>query len=273
MNKPQSGIRSVLITGGTSGLGLELSRLFLDRGFEVVVTGRKQVSLVLPCERFRLFNVDFSNLAETAVTVNKICDSYNFEIVINNAGVLGPRNLIVTGNGHEYTFQVNFLAHLIVNEIIIRRRASDRPLTTAVITSLVYRIAGSDIVYPSAPANYRPFKAYTGSKLFLALMCSHLSEKYMEANVKCIGFDPGVFSSGIFRMQNRFYRALYNIGAPFMRNPSKVAAILSELIDKEDLTGGSVYDLRKRIRRVPEVDSSVLNDFWEQCDKSVAQFL
>jgi NAD(P)-dependent dehydrogenase (short-subunit alcohol dehydrogenase family) len=141
----------------------------------VVVTGRKQISPVLPCERFKLFNVDFSNLEETAGNVNKICDSYNFDIVINNAGVLGPGNLIVTGNGHEYTFQVNFLAHLIVNEIIIRRRTSDRPLTTAVITSLVYRIAGSDIVFLLL-RNYRPFKAYTGSKLFLTLMCSHLSE-------------------------------------------------------------------------------------------------
>jgi NAD(P)-dependent dehydrogenase (short-subunit alcohol dehydrogenase family) len=273
MNKPHSGTRSVLITGGTSGLGLELVRLFLARGFEVVVTGRRQVSPPAPCERFKLVNVDFSNLEETAGTVNKICDSYNFDVVINNAGVLGPGNLIVTGNGHEYTFQVNFLAHLLVNEIIIRKRTSDKPLTTAVITSLVYRIAGSDIVFPSTPVKYRPFKAYTRSKLFLALMCGHLTEKYLGANVKCIGFDPGVFSSGIFRMQNRFYRAVYDIGAPFMRDPLKVAAVLSELIDKEDLTGGSVYDLRKRIRRVPEVDSAVLNDFWEQCDKSVAQFL
>ncbi len=40
MQRSLSDLRTVLITGGTSGLGLELVKLYLDKGFEVVATGR-----------------------------------------------------------------------------------------------------------------------------------------------------------------------------------------------------------------------------------------
>ncbi|HMF73034.1 MAG TPA: SDR family NAD(P)-dependent oxidoreductase, partial [Flavitalea sp.] len=36
---------TVLITGGTSGFGLELTKRFLDLGNEVLITGRNQVKL------------------------------------------------------------------------------------------------------------------------------------------------------------------------------------------------------------------------------------
>ncbi|MCK7521451.1 MAG: SDR family NAD(P)-dependent oxidoreductase [Ignavibacteriales bacterium] len=36
-------IKTVLVTGGTSGLGKELVKSFLNRGFQVVATGRQQV--------------------------------------------------------------------------------------------------------------------------------------------------------------------------------------------------------------------------------------
>ena len=44
-SKPGERSRIFLITGGTSGLGLELVHLFLEKGYNVVATGRQQINL------------------------------------------------------------------------------------------------------------------------------------------------------------------------------------------------------------------------------------
>ena len=37
--------QTILVTGGTSGLGLELVRIFLKKGYSVVTTGRQQINM------------------------------------------------------------------------------------------------------------------------------------------------------------------------------------------------------------------------------------
>jgi NAD(P)-dependent dehydrogenase (short-subunit alcohol dehydrogenase family) len=58
--------KEILITGGTSGLGLELVRLFLQIGYRVVSTGRQQLKLHGFEDRFTFYNVDFSDLGQVA---------------------------------------------------------------------------------------------------------------------------------------------------------------------------------------------------------------
>ncbi|HQG62440.1 MAG TPA: SDR family NAD(P)-dependent oxidoreductase, partial [Bacteroidales bacterium] len=56
----------ILITGGTSGLGLELVKSFLDKGNTVIATGRRELELKSYEGKFHLYRVDFSDLKETA---------------------------------------------------------------------------------------------------------------------------------------------------------------------------------------------------------------
>ncbi|MFZ0281445.1 MAG: SDR family NAD(P)-dependent oxidoreductase, partial [Bacteroidales bacterium] len=189
MHRSLSDLRTVLITGGTSGLGLELVKLYLDKGFEVVATGRNLSGKEADKPHLKLFATDFSDLKQTAGAIRKICDSFNFDIVINNAGVLSPPDLTLTSDGLEYSFQVNFLSHLLVNEIIIRSRADDRPLISVAVTSPVYQVARPDLSFTSSKKTYRPLKAYSESKLLLALMCKHFSELHTGSGMKFIAFN------------------------------------------------------------------------------------
>jgi NAD(P)-dependent dehydrogenase (short-subunit alcohol dehydrogenase family) len=264
-------LQTVLII--TSGLGLELVKLYLDKGFQVVATGRHSFEDESVKSRVELFNVDFSDLNQTAEGIKKICGIYNFDLVINNAGVLGPPHFIITGDGLEYTFQVNFLSHLLVNEMIIRNKPEREKLMTAAVTSPVYRIARPDMAFSFSERTYRPLKAYSDSKLLLAMMCSHLSERNKGSGSTFISFNPGVFSSGIFRMQRQWFRIMYKIGAPFMMNPGKAALTLAKTIEREDLVNGSIYDLKGRVRSVQAPDDSISNNFWKECYSRIEQFL
>lgn len=273
MENTQQSVKTVLITGGTSGFGLELARILLNRGCVVVVTGRNKLSLQATEHRFSFFRVDFSNLEESAEVFRKICKFYTFDIIVDNAGVLSPPDFVLTGDNLEYSFQVNFLAHLLFNEILIRNNPPDHALTLVTITSPVYKIVGKDLFSGSSKDDYKPYKAYSKSKLYLALMCKYLPSKFRYPGLNCIGFNPGVFRSGIYRTQKPWFRFFYRIAAPFMKNPVKVATRLAEILDYDTYVNGSVYNLHKKPEPVPVVDRTIYELFWKDCYKNIERFL
>ena len=78
-------MQTVLITGCSSGFGLETAKFFLDRGWAVVATMRQPCQDVLsPSERLRLLALDVTDPAsiEQAVTAAGPLD-----VLVNNAGI------------------------------------------------------------------------------------------------------------------------------------------------------------------------------------------
>jgi NAD(P)-dependent dehydrogenase (short-subunit alcohol dehydrogenase family) len=265
--------KEILITGGTSGLGLELVKIFLNKGFFVVATGRQLINLPGFEDRFKLYQIDFSDLKQTIRSVRYICEVHDLDYVINNAGILSPPDFTSTKDGYEYTFQINFLSHLLINEVIIQKLANNRPVNIAAITSLVYKLSKISLSDHQIKKEYRPLKAYSDSKFFLALMCRYLSEKYKDLNLSCFSYDPGVFSSGIYRMQHNWFRKMYMIAAPYMRKPENVAAILAELLTSYDICNGAIYNTRKNARHISVTEPEVYDHFWRDIYDKINTYL
>jgi len=263
----------ILITGGTSGLGLELVRRFLNSGLKVVATGRQRIEIPGFEDRFTLCNTDFSDLQMVSAEMRRICSSHSFDLIINNAGILSPPVYTETANNLEYTFQVNFLAHLLINELIIKGINDHRNVRIATVTSPVYRFASIGPGIEQGAGNYRPMRSYASSKLYLAMMSELLASRHKESAIQCFAFDPGTFSSGIYRMQNTWFRYMYNVAAPFMRSPARVAKTLEELMLKEETVSGSIYDRSKKQRSVPETDKFQKSYFIDRCYELIDPFL
>jgi len=263
-------IKKILITGGTSGLGLELVKLFHRQGYHVVTTGRREIASPEFYDRYLYYRVDFSDLELTASTFREIAKSHEFDIIINNAGVLSPPQRTQTKDGLEYTFQVNYLAHLLVNEIILSNQSDIKPLKIASITSPVYRLAR---VGTNNGSKYRALRAYSGSKLYQALMCSYLIEHHVGKNLVCISFDPGTFDSGIYRMRGRIFTLLYGIASPFMRSAARVARVLNGVITMDDISNGVIYDFRKRIKPIPVLSKVESEAFWSESNEKISRYI
>lgn len=89
--------RTVLITGGTSGIGLELARQLQQRGNTVLVTGREQERLdaaqrLLP--GLHTFKSDVSNPQDIAMLYQNVSARFPaLDTLINNAGIMRNLNL------------------------------------------------------------------------------------------------------------------------------------------------------------------------------------
>ena len=264
---------TILVTGGTSGLGLELVRIFLKKGYSVVTTGRQQININGFEERFNLYNVDFSDLGNVALVTRRICNDHSISIIVNNAGILSPPVYIETMNGLESSFQINFLAHLLINNIILEAITDGRQVRVASVVSPVYRYAAFNPGPRSGPEGYRAMRSYSSSKLFLTMMCEMLAFRRRKLDINCFSYDPGTFSSGISRMQNRWFRELYRIAAPFMRSPASAAKGLADLLLEDNILNGVIYDSRKRWRSIPVVDKTVKASFLDSCYALIDPFL
>jgi NAD(P)-dependent dehydrogenase (short-subunit alcohol dehydrogenase family) len=265
--------QKILVTGGTSGLGLELILQLLRKGYSVVATGRHQINIQESHDRFTLYTVDFGDLKQVGDITKRICSEHSLSFIVNNAGILSPPCYTATADGNEYTFQINFLAHLLMNEIILNGINDNRHIRIASVTSPVYRFAALKYNIISGPGDYNAIRAYSSSKLYLTMMFELLASRHKELNLQCFSFDPGTFSSGIYRLQKRWFRELYRIAAPFMRTPSTVAKVFVELILKENIVNGRIYDTSKRPRSVPEMDESVKKALADSCYEIIYPFM
>jgi NAD(P)-dependent dehydrogenase (short-subunit alcohol dehydrogenase family) len=265
--------QKILITGGTSGLGFELVRLFLEEGFNVVATGRQQIKLHGSKDRLTLYNVDFEDLKQVAAVTKNICRDHSFSFMVNNAGILSPPEYTETIDGLECTFQINFLAHLLINEIILSGASDERHLRIVSVTSPVYRLAVLNPYNMPGSSDYRAMRSYSSSKLYLTMLCEILSARHGRMNLECFSFDPGTFSSGIYRTQKRWFRQMYGIAAPFMRSPARIAKVLADLMLKDSIDNGAIYDSLSRKRSLPEMDKSVKEALVNSCFKLIDPFL
>lgn len=91
--------QKVLITGGSSGIGLALAKKFLDNNNTVIITGRDLAKLEkVKAEylKIHIFQSDVTKDAEVRILVDEIQDKFGgIDILINNAGIM---NLIDAGN-------------------------------------------------------------------------------------------------------------------------------------------------------------------------------
>ena len=87
--------RTALVTGGAQGFGLDIAKRFLISGAKVIIWDidskiLEQATKDLNDKNLKSNTIDVSNYKEVENCVNKITETSNIDILINNAGITGP---------------------------------------------------------------------------------------------------------------------------------------------------------------------------------------
>lgn len=106
--------RTILITGGSAGIGLAFALKFLELGNEVIVTGRRQAVLDEVKSRYPKLHTIQSDIADPAQVASLAArvkaEFPKLDVLMNNAGIGMPKNLRETATdlaGVTTEFDVN----------------------------------------------------------------------------------------------------------------------------------------------------------------------
>ncbi|WP_413699613.1 SDR family oxidoreductase [Psychromonas sp. KJ10-10] len=123
-------METVLITGASRGIGLELTNKFLELNYKVIATYRNKPSTELE----KLQSNENISLIELEVTdeisINKLKDylqGIKIDILINNAGIIGPEDQSVEGITRQdwlTTFAINSIAPLMISRAVLNNMES-----------------------------------------------------------------------------------------------------------------------------------------------------
>lgn len=109
---------TVLITGCSSGFGLETARLFLERGWSVVATMRKPQPEVLPAsERLHVLPLDITDPASIEQALSA---AGPIDVLVNNAGFGAPVPIELTPlETARALFETNTLGTLVMTQAVL----------------------------------------------------------------------------------------------------------------------------------------------------------
>lgn len=224
--------RTALVTGATSGLGLETLRVLSLRGAHVIVTGRTLDKAREACATVQGRTTPIALELERWDTVAAAADQVRalgmpIDMLICNAGIMALPQLEQV-YGLEKQFVVNHLGHFIlVHRLMDQVKAAQQGRVVAV-SSLGYRwapAAGIEFDNLSGERDYDPNKMYGQSKLANMLMALELSQRFAGSAATANAVHPGIINTNLGRHFAAWKRAAGKlIGWTFMKSVEAGAA-------------------------------------------------
>jgi len=220
--------QTALVTGATSGIGLETARVLALRGAHVLVTGRTLEKARAACESIpgRATPLaceleDFDGVAECAARVTQL--GVPLDMLICNAGIMAPPRLELV-RGLEKQYVVNHLSHfLLVHRLLDAVRAAPAGRVVMVSSSAHKWAPPGGIAFDNLTGEkgYDPRVFYGQSKLANALVARELAKRLAGSGTTANSVHPGLIITNIIRYIPTWQQLLAPLLGPLLRSRIK----------------------------------------------------
>jgi len=202
--------QTVVVTGASTGIGLETARCLAVHGARVVLACRdpdrgqgaaRQITAVYRRADVCAEVLDLADLASVHRFADRVLQRHaGIDILVNNAGIAGGPHRR-TADGFEAHFGTNHLGHFALTGLLLpamRTRPGARVVT---LTSSVAAQGRIDFADLNSERQYRFVAAYARSKLANLMFAIELDRRAKEAALPLasIAANPGIVKTGLLR--------------------------------------------------------------------------
>jgi short-subunit dehydrogenase len=211
-------MKTAVISGGGSGLGRELAKVYSNEGYHILLLGRNEEKLQSVKEEIvtdggtaSYMTVDIASPEEVESVSKTIQNNHDVELLINNAGVgiFGPF-LHTSFEEMDKMLSVNFLGTVY--------------LTKALLPSMVEKDSGTiiNIISTAGLRGKKNESYYAASKFALRGFAESLQKEFEDTGIEIINAYMG-------GMNTPFWDESEHVKDPSrLRSPSEVAEIIYE---------------------------------------------
>lgn len=213
-------MKSVFITGGTTGMGMELAKLYASRGWKVGVCGREKLkfenSFEVQKENITFYEVDVSERSQVKSAIADFSKSIGLDLLIANAGIGYKFKTKVPDFEYSYKMvNINLLGVMYSFE--------------AALDVMIPRSKGQLVAISSlASFNGLPgVSAYSGTKAAVNKYCESLHLDLKQFGIAVTTICPGFVDTPLTKSNHH--------PMPFIMPASRAAVLISRAIEKKKM--------------------------------------
>lgn len=267
---------TVLVTGGTGGIGLATATGLAGLGARVGIVGRSArrgeaaataVRRQLPGARVDVFEADLSTQADVRRLADEVRATYpRLDVLVNNVGGYWAHRH-VTADGLERTFALNHLAPFLLTHDLLDRLVASAPARVVTVSSGAQAMGRIDLEDLQGEHAYSGQRAYNQSKLANVLFTYELARRLEGTGVTATVLHPGVVRTSFGHEDSgRWMRLLLPVVRPFMKTPEQGAATPIHLASSPAVAGVSgAYFANRRPKRsaAASYDRDLARRLWD----------
>lgn len=219
-----------VVSGATSGVGLEAVKQLAKGGAHIVMVSRsKEKAVLVRNDILKEWSVpidiiiaDFSHLEDIRRAASEILSAYRrIDVLINSAGIHNTTKLLTT-DGFEQVFCVNHLAPFLFTHLLLGRLKESAPARIIMVNSEGHRFNGlrlDDLTWKKRP--YFGLRSYGASKTAQLLTVWEFADILEGTNVTINAMHPGDVKTNIGNNNGWLYRSfLHYIVWPSLMDPA-----------------------------------------------------
>ena len=265
--------KTVLVTGATGGIGLETARSLARMGAAVVIGARDPVRGQAVMDeinrkggRAELLEIDMASFASVRRAAERFLGSHTrLDVLVNNAGV-AVRERRLTADGHELTWQTNFLGGFLLTKLLLPALKSAVRPRVVNVSSQAHRSARMDWDNLELERGYGGFKAYANTKLAQVLFTRELARR--EPGIAVNAVHPGAIATGIWRAAPKFAQWILGLVLPPPEKGARPVVRLASSPDLDGITGRYFNKLREANPAPAATNDADAARLWEIAEKA-----